>query len=53
MVRAKTEADVVTVSRTAFQRLVTNLPGVRGSIEEALRKHGIDIASLDVSTDDD
>ncbi len=48
MVRAKTEVDVVTVSRTAFQRLVTNLPGVRGSIEEALRKHGIDIASLDV-----
>ena len=41
------------VSRAAFQRLVTNLPGVRGSIEDAIRRHGIDIASLDVSADDD
>jgi NADH:ubiquinone reductase (H+-translocating) len=52
-VRAATDVDVVTVSRAAFQRLVAYLPGVRGSIEDAIRRHGIDIATLDVSTDDE
>jgi NADH:ubiquinone reductase (H+-translocating) len=53
MIRAKTDVDVVAVSRTAFKSLVTNLPGVRGAIEEAIRKHGFDISSLDVSLDDE
>lgn len=49
-IRAKTDVDLVTVSRHAFQKLVTNLPGVRGTIEEAMRKHGVDPSQLDVPT---
>ena len=50
-VRAKTEVDVVTVSRPAFHKLVTNLPGVRGSIEDAMRRHGVDVSKLDATKD--
>lgn len=52
-VRAKTDVDLVTVSRHAFQKLVTNLPGVRGTIEEAMRKHGVDPSQLDMQTTSD
>lgn len=38
---AKTPVDVVTVSRPAFQQLVSHLPGVRPAIEAILRSHGI------------
>lgn len=37
---AKTAVDVVTVSRPAFQQLVSHLPGVRPAMENILRAHG-------------
>lgn len=52
-VRAKTDTDLIAVSRMAFQKLVTNLPGVRSSIEETLRAHGVDVTQLDVPVTDE
>ena len=41
-IRAKTDVDVISVARPAFKHLVTNLPGVRDSVESIMRARGID-----------
>jgi NADH dehydrogenase len=37
--RAKTPLDLISISRKAFEQLVTHLPGVKTSIDEVLQKH--------------
>lgn len=39
-IRAKTDVNVITVSRQAFKRLVAHLPGVRPAIHEIMQAHG-------------
>ena len=55
LVRAKTQVDVISVSRGAFKTLVKHLPGVKSSMEEVMRSHGqeVDLAreSNDNNTD--
>lgn len=46
-VQAKTDVDLLSVSRPAFQKLVTHLPGVRTTVEEIMKQRGIDPARLD------
>jgi NADH:ubiquinone reductase (H+-translocating) len=46
-IRAKTDFDVVSVARPAFKTLVKHLPGVKGSMEQLLNKHGVDLSELD------
>jgi NADH:ubiquinone reductase (H+-translocating) len=46
-VRAKGDVDVITVSRPAFSKLVTHLPGVRSTVEQIMRDHGVDPEKLD------
>ena len=46
-VRAKTDLDVVSVSRPAFKTLVKHLPGVKGTMEQLLQKQGVDVSELD------
>lgn len=41
-IRAKTDVDVISVARPAFKHLVTNLPGIRDSVEGIMRARGID-----------
>ena len=38
-VRAKTPVDLISISRDAFEKLVTHLPGVKSSMNEVLQKH--------------
>jgi CRP-like cAMP-binding protein len=40
MVRAKTDVDLISVARPAFQKLVAHLPGVQTSVDEILQSHG-------------
>ena len=42
-VRAKTAADVVSVSRDAFKTLVKHLPGVKNTMEEIMRSRGQEV----------
>lgn len=46
-VKAKGDVDVITVSRPAFSTLVTHLPGVRSTVEQIMRDHGVDPKKLD------
>ena len=50
-VRALKDCDVVSVSRPAFQQLVTHLPGVRDSVEGIMKTHGVDPAALNKAID--
>lgn len=45
-VQATTDVDVLTVSRPAFEKLITHLPGVRQNIEALMQKRGIDPSRL-------
>ena len=38
-IRAKTPLDLISISRDAFEKLVTHLPGVKTSMNEVLQKH--------------
>lgn len=38
-IRAKTPLDLISISREAFETLVTHLPGVKSSMNEVLQKH--------------
>ncbi len=38
-VRAKSPLDLISISRDAFEKLVTHLPGVKTSMNEILQKH--------------
>ncbi len=38
-VRAKSPLDLISISRDAFNKLVTHLPGVKTSMDEILQKH--------------
>ena len=38
-VRAASPLDVISISRDAFSKLVTHLPGVRAPMDEVLAKH--------------
>ena len=38
-VRAKTPLDLISISRNAFETLVTHLPGVKSSMTDILQKH--------------
>lgn len=48
---AKSDCDLISVSRPAFKTLATHLPGVRGTVEDIMRSHGVDPSGLD-ETDD-
>ncbi len=37
--RAKTPLDLISISRKAFEQLVTHLPGVKTSMDDVLQKH--------------
>jgi NADH dehydrogenase len=41
-VKANGDIDVITVSRPAFSKLVTHLPGVRSTVEQIMRDHDVD-----------
>ncbi|MCA9134846.1 MAG: FAD-dependent oxidoreductase, partial [Planctomycetales bacterium] len=41
-VRAKSDVDLISVARPAFQAIVAHLPGVQASIDEILRSHGVE-----------
>ena len=43
---ARTDVAAVAISRSAFQQLVTHLPGVRSTIETIMASRGVDIAML-------
>jgi NADH dehydrogenase len=43
---ARTDVSAVAISRSAFQELVTHLPGVRGTVEEIMKCRGFDISKL-------
>jgi NADH dehydrogenase len=45
-VKAKGDVDVITVSRPAFSTLVTHLPGVRSTVEQIMKDHGVDPEKL-------
>lgn len=51
-VRAKTDVDVIAVSRSAFKQLITHLPGVRSTVDGVMQKHGVDSSSLDAPDND-
>jgi NADH dehydrogenase len=38
-VTAKTPVDLISISRDAFEKLVTHLPGVKASMDEVLKQH--------------
>ena len=38
-IQAKTPLDLISISRDAFEKLVTHLPGVKTSMNEVLQKH--------------
>jgi len=50
---AKTDLDLISVSLSAFQQLVTHLPGVKSSINEIMKQHGVDPEQLEVGHCDD
>jgi len=44
---ARTHIDLISVSHTAFQQLVTHLPGVKSTIKEIMKDHGVDLEKLE------
>jgi NADH dehydrogenase len=52
-IMAKTDLDIITVSLAAFQQLVTHLPGVKSSINEIMKRHGVDPQQLEAAIPDD
>lgn len=46
-VRARTDLDVLSVSRSAFKKLVAHLPGTRRALVEIMRQRGIDSSRIE------
>ncbi|MDA0281779.1 MAG: FAD-dependent oxidoreductase [Planctomycetota bacterium] len=43
---AKSDTDVISVSRSAYNALATHLPGVKSTVEGIMKSHGVDPTAL-------
>ena len=50
--QAKMPVDVIAVSREAFKTLVAHLPGVKTTMDELMRQHGVDAIDLQAEVAD-